>query len=174
MVYDIKEIGKAITYIENNNIGLITSYNGQRVVSSYIPFMVSQKKGRNHPLSLFCILKRKNRQWISFQYNDLILVNFGSDAFRNKTKRCDSPFISLQTYGKMRLIDDNELYEISSMINEQYKIEDREPNLERTIKECVGFEFVAREIYSILNPFYGTLKEFSNRGLFDLAVERVI
>lgn len=169
MVCDMTDISQAITYIEHNNIGLLTSYNAHRVVSSYVPFIVSQKQEKKHPLSLFGILKRKNKQWISLQYNELILIIFGADTFLNKD--CESAFLSLQVYGKVRLIDDNELFEIGHLIGRQHDINCL-PDLET---ECVGFEFTAHEIYGILNPPCDSFsREFLKKNWFDFAVKRMI
>lgn len=148
-VCDIVDLRQAINYIESNSIGLLTSYNSHRVVSSYVPFIVSHKQGSNFPLSLFGIIKRKNTQWISLRYNDLILVIFGPEAFGDNIKSCEKPFHSLQVYGKVRLIDDYELIEIGNMISRRHDISEGLTHLER---ECVGFEFVVHEIHGITYP----------------------
>lgn len=67
MVCGIREEKEAMTYVERNNLGLLMSCNAHRIVSSYVPFIVSNKQEKNHLWSLFCIRKWENRQWISLQ-----------------------------------------------------------------------------------------------------------
>ena len=173
MICDIKEVE---TFIKHNNIGLLTSHNTKRVLSSHVPFTVTcEEKPNTHHLALYGILKRKNRQWISLQFNDLILVIFGSGTFPNK--KSNNPFCSIQIYGKIRLVDENKLYELSKMVFEQYEIDDIAPNFfsEGFIKEYVGFEFTAHEIYGTLSPVCSLpSRECSLHALFDFTIQQII
>jgi len=171
-VCDIRELRQAITYIECNNIGLLASYNAHRIVSSYVPFILSNDHGEILPLSLYGILRRKNTQWISLQYSDLILAIFGLETSRLNGKTCDSQFHSLQMYGKVRLLGQYELLEIGSILSKQHDLGDDPTYL---VTEYTGFEFTAQEIYGVTGPTSDSRSgEFLKQNLFDLTVKRMI
>ena len=129
--------------LDSINFGFIVSYDGMKVISSHSYFIV-QESMVNGKTRLYTYLERKNKQWMTLKFNSSVLV------ILNAGRRNESSFYSVQAYGRVELITDEDLFDVictqkSSPWEEVEKMEfkNKYVGFALTVDNVIGIESLA-------------------------------
>jgi hypothetical protein len=119
------------------NSGLLVSYNGYKVVSTYAYYYSSIDTKKKY---LFGFIDRKNKQWITLQFNSSVL------AILAGVREMDGTFISVKVSGKAELLNEDDLYNVYQLITEQSSLSLDTLPFDNFVKKFVMFKILIEEV----------------------------
>ncbi len=140
---------KILTLIRQHNFPALVSYDGEKLVATHTPTeVVEDERGG---LTIFGHLSRANPQWRSFGPQEVLLIFQGAHTYISPRwyNHLNVPtwnYMMIHVYGKVRLVQDRELYEFLSRlvqaheVNTSYSLEGLPQEfVDKEIKGVVGF-----------------------------------
>jgi transcriptional regulator len=118
-LYREEDREEILAFLSRNNFPALVSFNGERPVATHTPVeVVESEDGR---LTVFGHLSRANPQWQTFGDREILLIFQGAHTYisprwYNHTNVPTWNYMMIHVYGKIRLVQDDELYALLSRL----------------------------------------------------------
>jgi len=157
--FKVHDIEKVKDFIQKNSFGILINQVDGKPWATHIP-LVLETKNANESI-LFGHIAKANKQWQAFQEGHEVLVIFqGPHAYISSSwyDHENVPtwnYAAVHVYGKIRIVDNNTLYEHLSKLVDKYETGNENPvqvsamsanMLEKQMSAIVGFEIQITEI----------------------------
>ena len=151
--FKVDDIEKVKDFIQKNSFGILINQVDGKPWATHIP-LVLETKNSNESI-LFGHIAKANKQWQAFQEDQEVLVIFqGPHAYISSSwyDHENVPtwnYTAVHVYGKIRIVDNNTLYEHLSKLVDKYETGNKSPvqvstmsanMLEKQMHAIVGFE----------------------------------
>jgi transcriptional regulator len=141
---------KILAFLKQNNFPAIVSFDGEKLIATHTPVEVVGNE--NGDITICAHISRVNPQWKTFGSQEIMLIFQGTHTYISPRwyNHINVPtwnYIMMHVYGKVRLLQDHELFALLSRlvhaheINTSYSLERLPPDfVQKEIKGVVGFE----------------------------------
>jgi transcriptional regulator len=146
------------SFIRQNSFGILVSQAGGKLLATHIPLALSDDETK-----LTGHLSRANAQWKDFaQYDEVLAIFSGphtyiSSSWYNHENVPTWNYIAAHVYGKIQIINDDQLYDSLTRLVDKYEKHSVRPvtvanlshdYMKRAMQGIVGFEILISKIES--------------------------
>lgn len=123
-LYRQEDRAEILAFLRRNSFPAIVSFDGQRPLATHVP--VELVEGPGQQLTLFSHMARANKQWRSFADQEVLLLFQGphtyiSARWYNHTNVSTWNYMIAHVYGRVRPVEDDELYALLSRLVNKYE-----------------------------------------------------
>lgn len=148
-LYREEDRTKIIQFLKQNNFPTIISHDGEKIIATHSVVEVVEKQDGS--LTIYAHISRANPQWKSFGEQEVLLIFQGAHAYISPRwyNHINVPtwnYMMVHVYGKVRMIEGQELYELLSRlvskheVNTGYSLENLPQDfVQKEIKGVTGF-----------------------------------
>jgi len=155
-IYKETDHSKVISFIRNNNFGILINSFNNRPWGTHIPFILSE---RNDRLYLTAHLSKANEQSMHFGKEDVLVIFNGPHAYISSSwyDHENVPtwnYSAIHVYGKVRTLTTKELYSAVDELVQNHEQHQKEPISfnelsEETLKEMNGIMGIEIEVSEV-------------------------
>jgi transcriptional regulator len=116
---------KILAFLKQNNFPAIVSFDGERPIATHTPVEVVENE--NGSVAIYAHISRANPQWRTFDNQEILLIFQGAHTYisprwYNHVNVPTWNYMMVHVYGKVRLLQDDELYTFLSRLIQNHEV----------------------------------------------------